>query len=101
MRRTTRQAEPAGSAFPGRARERGGSAFLVLWSICMVRGESICPYCGVGCRLRLDGPVGPALRVRGVADAPANLGKLCAKGALLGETIDAPDRILRPQLRRT
>ena len=34
-----------------------------------------------------------ACRVRGVADAPANLGRLCAKGALLGETIATPDRL--------
>jgi ferredoxin-nitrate reductase len=64
-----------------------------------VRGETICPYCGVGCRLSLEGAVGPGLRIRGVADAPANLGKICAKGALLGETIDSPDRVVRPQLR--
>jgi ferredoxin-nitrate reductase len=67
-----------------------------------VRGESICPYCGVGCRLDLDGEVGPhaaALKVRGVADAPANLGRICAKGALLGETIATPDRLLHPMLR--
>jgi ferredoxin-nitrate reductase len=67
-----------------------------------VRGESICPYCGVGCRLEFDGEVGPYsanLKIRGVADAPANLGKLCAKGALLGDTIAAPDRLIHPMLR--
>src|SRR3954468_13777012 len=64
-----------------------------------VRGETICPYCGVGCRLEIDGEVGvlsSALRIRGVADAPANLGRLCAKGALLGETICSPDRLTLP-----
>lgn len=67
-----------------------------------VRGETICPYCGVGCRLDLDGEVGPhsaALKIRGVADAPANLGRLCAKGALLGDTIATPDRLTHPMLR--
>ncbi len=67
-----------------------------------VRGESICPYCGVGCRLDLDGEAGPhavSLKVRGVADAPANLGRICAKGALLGETIATPDRLIHPMLR--
>ncbi|MFO0926998.1 MAG: nitrate reductase [Gemmataceae bacterium] len=64
-----------------------------------VRGQTICPYCGVGCRLELDGEVGPAptpLRIRGVADAPANRGRLCAKGALLGDTVDTLDRLTLP-----
>src|SRR5438128_744305 len=67
-----------------------------------VSGESICPYCGVGCRLSFDGEAGPggtSLKVRGVADAPANLGRLCAKGALLGETIGTHDRLSVPLLR--
>lgn len=62
-----------------------------------VSGESICPYCGVGCRLAFDGEPA-ALKVRGVADAPANLGRICAKGALLGETI-APGRLTEPMMR--
>src|SRR5262245_48474413 len=62
-------------------------------------GESICPYCGVGCRLRLEGAPGRVERVRGVEDAPASLGRLCAKGALLGETVAAPDRLAHPQIR--
>jgi anaerobic selenocysteine-containing dehydrogenase len=63
-------------------------------------GESVCPYCGVGCRLRLEGSPGQGLRVRGVAEAAANLGGLCAKGAQLGPTIDTPDRLTQPQIRR-
>jgi ferredoxin-nitrate reductase len=38
-------------------------------------------------------------RVRGVENAPANLGRLCAKGAQLGPTIDTPDRLKFPQVR--
>src|SRR5262249_6967230 len=69
-----------------------------------LHGQSICPYCGVGCRLDLEGEVGPyaaSLKIRGVADAPANLGRICAKGALLGETILAPDRLTQPMVRPT
>src|SRR5205823_1201174 len=51
-----------------------------------VLGESICPYCGVGCRLRLEGEGGRVHGVRGVEEAAANLGRLCAKGAQLGPT---------------
>src|SRR5262245_52045990 len=67
-----------------------------------VRGETIGPYCGVGCRLELDGEAGAqfaALKIRGVADAPANFGRICAKGALLGETIATPDRLTQPMIR--
>ena len=72
-------------------------------------GESICPYCGVGCRLAFErdtgraedreAPVESAIRVRGVTTAAANRGGICAKGAQLGPTINTPDRLVRPQLR--
>ena len=72
-----------------------------------VLGESVCPYCGVGCRLRLEGEAGqvPATplvtKVRGVESAPANLGRICAKGAQLGPTIRTPDRLTHPQFRQS
>lgn len=62
-------------------------------------GESICPYCGVGCRLRVEGIAGRPARIRGVMDSPASQGRLCAKGALLHEAIDSTDRLTRPQIR--
>jgi ferredoxin-nitrate reductase len=62
-------------------------------------GESVCPYCGVGCRLRFEGTQRQVERVRGVEAAAANLGRLCAKGAQLGPTIHTADRLTRPQLR--
>jgi ferredoxin-nitrate reductase len=65
----------------------------------LASGQSICPYCGVGCRLEFEGVVGAALKARGVADAPANLGRICAKGALLGPTIYADDRLTQPLFR--
>ena len=64
-----------------------------------VLGESVCPYCGVGCRLRFEGVDGRVERVRGVEAAAANLGRLCAKGAQLGPTIHTPDRLAFPQFR--
>ena len=47
------------------------------------------PYCGVGCRLRVEGSAAAGLQMRRVSDAPANLGRLCAKGLLVGATIDS------------
>ncbi len=66
-----------------------------------VIGEAICPYCGVGCRLRVEGRNGRPERIRGVEDAPANLGRLCAKGATLHEALHTPDRLLVPMWRRS
>ncbi len=66
-----------------------------------VLGESICPYCGVGCRLQFEGRPGQPERIRGVEDSPASWGRLCAKGALLHETFRTPDRLTHPQVRHT
>src|SRR5262245_52308895 len=65
----------------------------------MSERETICPYCGVGCRLQIDGQPNQRLSVRGVADSPANLGRICAKGSLLGQTVNVPDRPTRPMIR--
>ena len=61
--------------------------------------ETICPYCGVGCRLRVQGDPNRKLTVRGVTDSPASLGRICAKGSLLGPTINSPDRLAQPLIR--
>jgi ferredoxin-nitrate reductase len=62
-------------------------------------GEGICPYCGVGCRLWAEAGYGTVLRVKGVREAAANRGGICAKGALLPQTLLPPDRLTQPQLR--
>uniref|UniRef100_UPI00261F19AC molybdopterin-dependent oxidoreductase n=1 Tax=Pseudophaeobacter sp. TaxID=1971739 RepID=UPI00261F19AC len=53
-----------------------------------------CPYCGVGCGL-LAGADGS---IKGDPDHPANYGRLCSKGAALGQTIDLAGRLLAPQI---
>ena len=63
-------------------------------------GETICPYCGVGCRLWADVGYGKVLRVKG-AEAPANRGGICAKGATLDQTVDVHDRLAQPLMRRS
>ena len=62
----------------------------------MVR--TTCPYCGVGCGLeaRPDGRGGAA--IAGDKDHPANAGRLCSKGAALGETLSLADRLLHPEI---
>ena len=60
--------------------------------------EMICPYCGVGCRLWAEAGYGEVLRVK-AADAPANRGRICAKGATLEQTVATPDRLAHPLVR--
>jgi ferredoxin-nitrate reductase len=64
-----------------------------------ILGETICPYCGVGCRLRLEGNGERISGIRGVEQAAANLGRLCAKGAQLAPTVRTPDRLGSPLVR--
>ncbi|MEM7632298.1 MAG: molybdopterin-dependent oxidoreductase [Pseudomonadota bacterium] len=60
--------------------------------------RSTCPYCGVGCGvlLRPDGQGG--VDVRGDPEHPANFGRLCSKGAALGETVGLEQRLLCPRV---
>src|SRR3954447_15539933 len=60
------------------------------------QGEAICPYCGVGCRLWMESAYGKIIRVKGVADAPANLGGLCARGAPFPRVTQPPARLMHP-----
>jgi assimilatory nitrate reductase catalytic subunit len=56
--------------------------------------HTTCPYCGVGCGLRVaaDGSVS------GDPDHPANRGRLCSKGAAVGDTLAPDGRLLYPQI---
>ena len=56
--------------------------------------KTTCPYCGVGCGVI----VGTDRTVRGDPDHPANFGRLCSKGAALGETLDDSGRLLAPRI---
>jgi len=56
--------------------------------------RTTCPYCGVGCGLLVsaDGSVS------GDPKHPANFGRLCSKGAALGETLSPTGRLLQPAI---
>ena len=56
--------------------------------------RTTCPYCGVGCGV-LAGADGT---IKGDPEHPANFGRLCSKGAALGETIDLDGRLLHPKV---
>lgn len=67
---------------------------------------STCPYCGVGCGVRVSvdqqrsSATWPVIMVRGDPDHPVNHGRLCVKGSALGETVDLQGRLLHPQQRQ-
>ena len=58
---------------------------------------STCPYCGVGCGVKLT-KTKEGLSVEGDVDHPANFGRLCSKGLALGETLSLDGRLLCPQV---
>jgi len=59
--------------------------------------RTTCPYCGVGCGV-LVSREDDGYSVRGDPEHPANLGRLCSKGAALGETLSLDDRLLHPEI---
>jgi assimilatory nitrate reductase catalytic subunit len=59
--------------------------------------RTTCPYCGVGCGILAKVENG-ALSVAGDPDHPANRGRLCLKGASLGETVGLDGRLLEPKI---
>jgi assimilatory nitrate reductase catalytic subunit len=59
-----------------------------------------CPYCGVGCGVVGRAGAGRSLTVTGDAAHPANLGRLCSKGAALGATVGLEGRLLAPMIGR-
>ena len=65
--------------------------------------RTTCPYCGVGCGLIVQGHDAPddgdpPVTVRGDPAHPANLGRLCSKGAALAETLGPEGRLLYPEI---
>jgi assimilatory nitrate reductase catalytic subunit len=66
-------------------------------------GEAVrttCPYCGVGCGILVKPDRDGGAEIAGDPSHPANFGRLCSKGAALGETLGLGGRLLHPLLRR-
>jgi assimilatory nitrate reductase catalytic subunit len=60
--------------------------------------RTTCPYCGVGCGVLARAEAGTVL-ISGDPAHPANFGRLCSKGAALGETLSLEGRLLYPEVR--
>jgi len=61
--------------------------------------RTTCPYCGVGCGLKVTREADGRIRVEGDEAHPANRGRICIKGASLAETIGLEGRLLHPEIR--
>lgn len=59
--------------------------------------RSTCPYCGVGCGIVATPTDDGSVRIAGDPDHPANMGRLCSKGAALAETLVPDGRLLHPE----
>ncbi|MEO1092009.1 MAG: molybdopterin-dependent oxidoreductase [Pseudomonadota bacterium] len=60
--------------------------------------RTTCPYCGVGCGVLASRQPDGSVQVKGDPDHPANYGRLCSKGAALGETTGLDGRLLTPMV---
>lgn len=60
--------------------------------------KTTCPYCGVGCGISVTPDGMGRATVAGDKAHPANFGKLCVKGASLGETLGLDGRLLHPTI---
>ena len=60
--------------------------------------RTTCPYCGVGCGVVASPDGRGGAEMAGDLEHPANRGRLCSKGAALGETLSLEDRLLHPEV---
>ncbi|MBO6886254.1 MAG: formate dehydrogenase subunit alpha [Marivita sp.] len=61
--------------------------------------ESVCPFCGVGCKVSLKVKDGKVKYVEGII-GPANEGRLCVKGRFGFDYIHHEHRLTKPLIRR-
>ena len=58
-----------------------------------------CPYCGVGCEMRVGTRENRIVTIRPLRYAPVNAGHLCVKGRYAFDFVSATDRITEPLIR--
>lgn len=63
-------------------------------------GKAICPYCGVGCQVKVTVKDNLVTELAGAKDSPVNQGQLCPKGALLAPILGVPGRLTQPMMRQ-
>jgi len=62
--------------------------------------KTTCAYCGVGCGIEatINDSGSHQVTIKGDPEHPANFGKLCSKGAALGDTVSLENRLLHPEI---
>ena len=60
--------------------------------------KTTCAYCGVGCGIIASKDEEQNIQIEGDPVHPANLGRLCSKGAALADTLELEGRLLRPEI---
>ncbi len=65
----------------------------------MKQVATVCPYCGVGCQVKVNVQDDKIVSVNG-ANGPANEGRLCVKGRYGFDYSRHPNRLTRPLIRR-
>ncbi len=60
---------------------------------------TICPYCGVGCQLKLNIKDEKIIRVSPDPEGPANKGQACVKGKFGLDFVNSPERLTTPLIR--
>ncbi len=66
----------------------------------MVQTQTVCPYCGVGCRLTCHTAKDRVVQVTSPRDSPANQGRLCVKGRFGLDFVRDPGRLTTPLIRK-
>ncbi|MFB6110412.1 MAG: formate dehydrogenase subunit alpha [Halodesulfurarchaeum sp.] len=62
--------------------------------------KTICPYCGVGCGLKIEPGEEPgSVNFKPWFDAPVNEGALCIKGSAAVQHVDHEDRLTEPLIK--
>jgi formate dehydrogenase major subunit len=62
--------------------------------------DTLCPYCGVGCQMRLHIDADDRIAYAEGRDGPANQGRLCVKGRYGFDYAQSPERLTKPLIRR-
>jgi formate dehydrogenase alpha subunit len=62
--------------------------------------DTVCPYCGVGCRIEVGVLDNRIVRVRGKRDCLPNNGQLCVKGRFGLGYVESPERLTVPLIRK-
>ncbi len=81
-------------ALTGKLRKYKGRIWETLQTV------TTCPYCGVGCRLRLYAKNGEVIGVSADLELGVNKGNLCVKGRFGYEFINNPDRLKVPLIKK-